>query len=72
MTLREALDGAGRAVHNRLDDVLDSEDAIVVLVDGRGVTTYLHGFGASGCQLEMLASDMEAAVRQLGALKACA
>lgn len=67
MTLRDLLDGLDADVHARLDQVLDSEDAVIVLADSRGVTTYLHGFGVSGCQLEMLASDVDAAVRTLAA-----
>ncbi len=65
MSLRKALGGMSQTVHARLDEVLDSEDVVILLADGRGMTTYLHGFGASGCQLEMLAAEVEAAVRQL-------
>jgi hypothetical protein len=66
MTLRALLDGLDPDVHARLDEVLDSEDAVIVLADGRAITTFVHGFAASGCQLEMAASDVDAVVRALG------
>jgi hypothetical protein len=69
MTLRDVLDGLDPDVHARLDQVLDSEDAVVVLADARGITTYVHGFAASGCQLEMVASDVDAVVRALGSAR---
>jgi hypothetical protein len=65
MTLREMLDATGHTVTKRLDQVLDSEDAIVILVDGAGVTTFYHGFGASGCQLELAAARVDAALRDV-------
>lgn len=65
MTLRQSLNRQADAVHARLDRVLDSEDAIVVLMDRRGITSYCHGFGASGCQLELLWHRVEAALRGL-------
>jgi hypothetical protein len=65
MTLRDMLEGLDQTVHARLDDILDSEDGIIVLADRRATTTYLRGFGASGCQLEILARELEGAVRQL-------
>jgi hypothetical protein len=63
MTFREALQGADKEIRRRLDALLDSEDAIVVLVDPHGVTSYAHGFGISGCQLEILSRDVESAIR---------
>jgi hypothetical protein len=66
MTLRDTLVGNDAHVHDRLDEVLDSADAVVVLANSRGVTTYLHGFAVSGCQLEMPAVNMESAMRHLG------
>jgi hypothetical protein len=63
MTIRETLGDAAAAVQRRLDQVLDSEDAIIVLVDRRGATSFYKGFGASGCQLELLGCQLEAALR---------
>jgi hypothetical protein len=52
-------------ITKRLEQVLDSENAIVILVDGAGVTTFYHGFGASGCQLELAAARVDVALRDL-------
>lgn len=65
MTLREMLGATVYVVTKRLEQVLDREDAIVILVDGAGVTTFYHGFGASGCQLELAAARVDAALRDL-------
>ena len=46
---------------------MDSEDAVVVLAGPDGITSYAHGFGFSGCQLEMLGQDLESAIRLAGA-----
>jgi hypothetical protein len=53
MTARDALGGHAPAIFGRLEEVLDSEDAVIVLMDRRGATSFYHGFGASGCQLEL-------------------
>jgi hypothetical protein len=63
VTLREALGGDVRRVRERLEDVLDSEDALIVLIDGRHATTCAQGFALSGDQLEFLAIEIERAVR---------
>ena len=65
MTLREMLGATVHVVTTRVEQVLDSEDAIVILVDRAGVTTFYHGFGASGCQLELAAVRVDAALRDL-------
>ena len=65
MTLRDMLAGLDETVHARLEVVRDSEDGIIVLADRRGTTPYLRGFAASDCQLEILAGELEGAVRQL-------
>lgn len=65
MTVRETLGPKAEEVHDRLNQVLDSEDAIIVLMDRSGVTSYCHGFGASGCQLELLWHEVDGALRAL-------
>ena len=55
MSLRASGPGFADAIHRRLDEVLESEDAVIVLADRRGTTTHVCGHGLSGCQLEMLA-----------------
>ena len=64
MTLREALgsDAAAR-VHEQFDQILDNEDGIIVLIGPRHAASYCHGFGLSGCQLEMLSFQIERALR---------
>ena len=68
MTLRDALHGSEDVIRARLEEVLDSEDAVVLLANRRGVTTFAHGFGASGCQLESIGRALEAQLRELTAM----
>jgi hypothetical protein len=71
MTLRELLGDAVPGLRNRFEQVLDQEDAIVVLVDRTGTTTHYHGFGASGCQLELASGQVDGALREIvGPLRA--
>ncbi|HEX7086395.1 MAG TPA: hypothetical protein VF198_08525 [Vicinamibacterales bacterium] len=67
MTLRDALQGSEGVIRARLEEVLDSEDAVVLLANRRGITTFAHGFGVSGCQLEMMGRALEALLRELAA-----
>ena len=53
MTLRDALGVDARHVYERVDEVLNSEDGIILLVDRRHATSYLQGFALSGCQIEL-------------------
>lgn len=71
MTLREVLGDAVRELRDRFEHVLDEEDAIVVLVDRKGTTAHYHGFGASGCQLELASGHVDGALREIvGPLRA--
>jgi hypothetical protein len=63
MTLRKVLDGDVQHVHQQVDTVLDREDGVVVLFDGRRFVSYTQGFGMSGSQLEMLSVEIERSVR---------
>lgn len=65
MTLREVLGDDVRRLRERLERVLDQEDAIVILVDRTGAITHYHGFGASGCQLELASGQVEGALREI-------
>lgn len=67
MTAREALGSGSADLHDRLDRVLDGEDAIIVLMDRNGATSFCHGFGASGCQLELLGHFLEATLQTIAA-----
>jgi hypothetical protein len=63
MTLRKVLDGDVQHVHQQVDTVLDREDGLIVLFDGRRIVSYTQGFGMSGSQLEMLSVELERSVR---------
>jgi hypothetical protein len=65
MTARDAIGTSAARLHARLDEVLDSEDAVIALVDRAGTTTICHGFGASGCQLELLANLLDSTIRAM-------
>lgn len=64
MTLRQSL-GDVNPLRERLEEVLDSEDALVLLADRRQVASYVRGFAVSGCQLEMIDRELAGLVRQL-------
>ena len=63
MTLRQRPGGDAARVHERLDALLDSEDAVIVLLDGERALSYAEGFALSPCQLELLSVDIERATR---------
>ena len=65
MTLREALGGDVRHVYERVEALLDSEDAVLVLFDGGRMVTYAEGFGVSASQLELLAVELERALHNV-------
>ena len=65
MSLRKVLGADADRVHEQLDALLDSEDAMIVLVDGSRAISHAHGFGASSSQLELLALEVERAVRRV-------
>jgi hypothetical protein len=52
-------------IHEHIDALLDSEDAMIVLVDGSRAISYAQGFGTSPDQLELLALEIERAVRSV-------
>ena len=63
MSLRQLLGQDARRVHEQVDELLDSEDAIIVLFDGQRAVNYAAGFALSGSQLELLAVDIERLAR---------
>jgi hypothetical protein len=65
MALREVLGDDVRVVHEHVDNLLDSEDALMVFIDGDRAVSYGHGFAASPSQLEFLALEIERAVRRV-------
>jgi hypothetical protein len=69
VTLRQALGGDARRIHELVDELLDGEDSLIVLIDGRRAISFAEGFGLSPCQLELVAIEIERAVRALGGTK---
>ena len=67
MTLRQALGGDARRLHELLETLLDREDAVVVLFDGDRAVSYINGFGLSPSQHEFLALEIEQTMRSAGA-----
>ena len=67
MTLREALGGDADRLHELLEELLDREDVVVLLFDGRRAVTYINGFGLSPSQHELMALDIERTARAAGA-----
>jgi hypothetical protein len=65
MSLRRTLGPDADCIHEQVDAMLDREDAMIVLVDGSRAISYAHGFGASPDQLELLALEIERAVRSV-------
>ena len=63
MTLRQALGGNARRIHELVDTLLDSEDSLIVLIDGQRAISFAEGFGLSPCQLELVTTEIERAVR---------
>ena len=46
MTLRESLGGDVQRIHDSVDALLNSDDGLLVLFDGRRMVSYTQGFGA--------------------------
>jgi hypothetical protein len=51
VTLRHALADDARRIHDLVDELLDGEDGLIVLIDGRRVIIFAEGFGLSPCSL---------------------
>lgn len=65
MTLRESLGDDAQRIYEQVDALLDSEDGVLVLFDGKRTLSYTQGFGVSPCQLELLSVELERAVRNV-------
>ena len=65
MTLRESLGGDVQRVYEQVDALLNREDGLLVLFDGRPDGELHEGFGVSPCQLELLSVELERAVRHV-------
>jgi hypothetical protein len=69
MTLRQALGGDASRVHELVDQLLDSEDGLIVLLDRRRAFSYAGGFGLSPCQLELVTEEIGRALRSVAAAR---
>ena len=65
MSLRTTLGADAGQVHQQVDALLEREDAMIVLIDGSRAISYATGFGISPSQLELLALEIERAVRRV-------
>ena len=65
MTLRQRLGPDVRRIYEQVDDLLDSEDAILILADAHRAIHYAGGFGLSACQHELLAVEIDRSIRAL-------
>ena len=65
MTLRGMLGGNVQHIQEQIDELLDREDGLIVLFDGSRMVSYSQGFGVSQCQLELLAVEIERAIRNV-------
>jgi hypothetical protein len=65
MTLRQRLGPDVRRIYEQVDDLLDSEDAVIVLADAQRAIHYARGFGLSACQHELLAVEIDRTIRTL-------
>ena len=70
MTLRESLGGDVQRIHELVDALLDREDAVLALFDGRRVVSFAQGFGVSASQLELLNVELERTLRNTVGLPA--
>ena len=65
MTLRQGLGADVEPIYEQIDDLLDSDDAIIILADGHRALHYARGFGLSACQHELLAVEIDRRIRAL-------
>jgi hypothetical protein len=63
VTLRQGLGADVQRIYEQIDDLLDSEDAIIILADGHRAIHYGRGFGLSACHHELLAVQIDRAIR---------
>jgi hypothetical protein len=63
MTLREVLGADVQRVYEQVDALLNREDGLLMLFDGKRMVSYSQGFGVSPCQFELMGVELERAVR---------
>jgi len=65
VTLRQRLGPDVQRIYEQIDDLLDSEDAIIILADAHRAIHYARGFGLSACQHELLVVEIDRTIRAL-------
>jgi hypothetical protein len=65
VTLRQRLGPDVQRIYEQVDDLLDSEDPILILADAHRAIHYARGFGLSACQHELLAVEIDRSIRAL-------
>jgi hypothetical protein len=65
VTLRQRLGPDVQRIYDQVDNLLDSEDALIVLADAHRAIHYARGFGVSACQHELLAAEIDRSIRAL-------
>jgi hypothetical protein len=65
VTLRQRLGPDVQRIYDQVDDLLDSEDAIIILADAHRAIHYARGFGLSACQHELLAVEIDRSIRAM-------
>jgi hypothetical protein len=70
VTLRRTLGEDASCVHEQVERLLDSEDAVILLFDGHRAVNYVGGFGLSPSQHELMALALERTIRATGAAAA--
>ena len=63
MTLRQGLGADVQRIYEQIDGLLDSKHAIIILADEHRAIHYARGFGLSACHHELLAVQIDRAIR---------
>jgi hypothetical protein len=61
--LRRGLGADVQRIYEQIDGLLGSKDAIIILADGHHAIHYARGFRLSACHHELLAVQVERAIR---------
>ena len=69
MSLRQTLGDHAHRIHELVEELLDREDSLIILIDGRRAITYGAGFGLSPCQQELASVHIERTIRELAATR---
>jgi len=65
VTLRQRLGPDVQRIYEQVDELLDSDDVIIILADAHRAIHYAQGFGLSACQHELLTVEIDRTIRAL-------